>query len=238
MDAMNSSDESDHDLISTEMLEDICDRIQTYPNVNRGEECYKIRYRIRQRQSEWKVALKSMQSMEKGLHKVFSTVVKYISQELTHLGESGSEVFHFVPEPINFAEVTKLSKNIRKPWQKATLKQIKNIINIQTFLIKDQKEGEPVTPCMDVYKSKIQSDGSIDKLKMIIVVIGDLQNMELVGDTQSPTASIRTLKYSLPDATKRKARVRQLDFIGSLFQEKVKNRVFVKLDIRYTDYFP
>ena len=35
MDAINSGDESDHDLISTEMLEDIRDRSQTHPNINR-----------------------------------------------------------------------------------------------------------------------------------------------------------------------------------------------------------
>ena len=64
---------------------------------------------MRQRQSEWKGALKATRSMGKGLHKVFSTVVKEILQELTHLGESGSEVSHFIPEPRNFAEVTKLS---------------------------------------------------------------------------------------------------------------------------------
>ena len=112
--------------------------------------------------------------MGKGLHKVFSTVIKEISQELTALGESGSEVSHFIPEPRNFSEVTKLSENIRKPWLKATLKEINNLINNQTFLIEYEKEGEPVTPCMDVYKAKIQSDGSLDKLKLRIVVKGDL----------------------------------------------------------------
>ena len=73
--------------------------------------------------------------MEKGLHKVFSTIISDISQELTNLGESGSEVSHFIPEPRNFAEVKKLSDNVRKPLLKATLKEIKNIINNQTFLI-------------------------------------------------------------------------------------------------------
>ena len=74
---------------------------------------------------------------------------------MTPLGESGSGVFYFIPQPGNFAEVTKLSENIKKLWLKATLKQIKNLINNQTFLIKDQNEGEPVAPCMDVYKAKI-----------------------------------------------------------------------------------
>ena len=54
MDAINSGDESDHDIISTKMLEDIRDGSQTHPNVNRRDAHHKIRDRIRQRQLEWK----------------------------------------------------------------------------------------------------------------------------------------------------------------------------------------
>ena len=68
MDAMNSGEESYHDLIYTEMLEDIRDGSQTHPKANRIESRYKIRDRIRQRQSEWKGALKAVRSMGKGLH--------------------------------------------------------------------------------------------------------------------------------------------------------------------------
>ena len=70
------------------------------------------------------------------------------------------------------------------------------------------------------------------------MVRGYLQNKELVGDNWSPTASMRTLKYFLANTSKHKARAHQLDFIGAFLQEKVKNRVFVKLDSRYTDFFP
>ena len=49
---------------------------------------------------------------------------------------------------------------------------------------------------------------------------------------------MRNLEYFLADAAKHKVGVHQLDFIGEFLQEKVKDRVFVKLDIRYTDYFP
>ena len=51
MDAMNSGGESDHDLISTDILEDIPDGSQTHPNVNRREAQNKIRDRVRQRKS-------------------------------------------------------------------------------------------------------------------------------------------------------------------------------------------
>ena len=81
------------------MLHNIRDGSQTHPNVNIRESRYKIRDRIRQMKSEWKGVVKAMQSMGKGLHKIFSTVVKEISQELKPLGESGSEVSHFIPEP-------------------------------------------------------------------------------------------------------------------------------------------
>ena len=94
------------------MLEDICDVSQSCPNVNRREAHYKIRDRIKQRNSECKGALKYTQNMGKGLHKLFKTILKEISQDLPHLGESGSEVFHFITEPRNFAEVTKLSDEI------------------------------------------------------------------------------------------------------------------------------
>ena len=75
---------------------------------------------------------------------------------------------------------------------------------------------------MNVYKAKIQFDGSIHKLKLRNVVRGYLQNR----------------KYLLADANKHKARVHQLYFIRAFLQEKVNNRVFVKLESRYADYFP
>ena len=49
---------------------------------------------------------------------------------------------------------------------------------------------------------------------------------------------MKNLKYLFSDAVKHKARVHQLYFIGELLQEKLKNRIFVKLDSRYADYFP
>ena len=95
MDAMNYGDDSDHDLISTEMLKDIRDGSQTHTNVNRRESRYKIRDHIRQRQLEWKRALKATQIMGKGLHKVFSTVVKEIFARIDTFGRIWFRSFPF-----------------------------------------------------------------------------------------------------------------------------------------------
>ena len=125
-----------------------------------------------------------------------------------------------------------MSDDIKKPLVKATQKEIKNLINNQNFLGQDPDNGDPVTSCMDIYKAKIWYDGSLDNLRLIIFVKGDLQNKELVGDTWSPTDSMMTLKYFFADADKHKSRVHQLYFIRAFLQAIVKNRVFVTFDSR------
>ena len=50
IDSMDSGDVSDHDIISAEMLENICEESQSHPNVNQREACFKICDCIQQRQ--------------------------------------------------------------------------------------------------------------------------------------------------------------------------------------------
>ena len=50
-----------------------------------------IRDRIKQNKSQWKGALRATHKMEKGLHRVFSTIVSEISQELTNFRETGTD---------------------------------------------------------------------------------------------------------------------------------------------------
>ena len=78
---------------------------------------------------------------------------------------------------------------------------------------------------MDVYKAKIQYDGSLDKLKLRIVVIANLQNKYMIEDNWYPTSLMRNPKYFLEDYSKHKARVHQLDFIGAFIKANVKHRL-------------
>ena len=79
---MDSGDESENDIISTEMLEKICDKSQSHPNVNKTEYGYKIRDYIRQRKLESKGGLKATRNMGKCLHKVFNTVVELFQTQM------------------------------------------------------------------------------------------------------------------------------------------------------------
>ena len=120
MENIYEKEKFDDDLISTETLHDISDGNQTHPSIDKREARLEIRDRVKQKKLQWKGALRATHKVGKGLHRGFIIIVSEILQELTNFGESGSEVSHFIPEPRNFAEVTKLAENIRKPWLKAT----------------------------------------------------------------------------------------------------------------------
>ena len=80
MNSMSSGDASDAEPMSMDLLEDTRDGSQSHPIVNRREARYKICYRIKQSQSEWKGSLLSTQNMGKVLHRVFKAIVNDISQ--------------------------------------------------------------------------------------------------------------------------------------------------------------
>ena len=65
--------------------------------------------------------------MAEVLHKLFKTFLNGINNALSTLEESGSKVSHFITEPRNFVEVTRLPAHVKKATLKATLKYISNM---------------------------------------------------------------------------------------------------------------
>ena len=86
-------------------------------------------------------------------------------------------------------------------------------------------EGRSSDTMHGCLQGKIQSDRSLDKLKLIIVFRGDFHNKEIIGYIWSPTASLITLMCFLEDCPKHKSRVHQFDFIGGFLRTNVKHRV-------------
>ena len=84
MENLDEKEKFDDDLISTETLHDIRNGNQTHLNIDKREARLKMRDRIKQKKSQWKGALRATHKMGKGLHRVFSTIVSEILQELTN----------------------------------------------------------------------------------------------------------------------------------------------------------
>jgi hypothetical protein len=127
---------------------------------------------------------------------------------------------------------------VRQEWLKAIKKEIKTLVDSGTFLANTLQPGEISTPVMETFKVKVKSDGSLDKLKMRLVVRGDLQDKNITEDKWSPTASFHSLKMFLAHAAHIKARVKQLDFVGAFLQAKMRTCMFVTIPRIYGILFP
>ena len=77
-------DESYAEPMPTDIFKDIRDGSQYHLSINRSEERYKIRYRIKQRRLEWKRALLSTRNMGKVSHNVIKAGVHEFSQSCNH----------------------------------------------------------------------------------------------------------------------------------------------------------
>ena len=155
------------------------------------------------------------------------------------LDSPGADASILEPAPANLRAVLRLrDTTIREAWFKAYQKELKTIIDSGTFHLGDNPlPGESCTPIMDLNVVKLRSDGTLDKLKNHLVVRENLQrNVE--EDIWSPTASFRALKLLLAHAARLKVRVRQLDFVGTFLQAKVRRQIFVKIPAIYGSIFP
>ena len=87
------------------------------------------------------------------------------------------------PAPKSIRDVLKMTDEVvHQEWLKAIKKEIKMLVDSGTFVADTLKTGEISTPVMETFKDKVKSDGSLDKLKMRLVVQGDLQDKNITED--------------------------------------------------------
>jgi hypothetical protein len=152
---------------------------------------------------------------------------------------SSSDALSLEPAPSTIRDIVKMPEGVvKQEWLKSVKKELKTLVNANTFQEDTLHEGETSTPVMEIFKVKIKSDGSLDKLKTRLVVRGDLQDKNITEDKWSPTASFQSLKMFLGHASQLKARVKQLDFVGAFLQAKMRTRMFVIIPKIFGILFP
>ena len=157
---------------------------------------------------------------------------------MPELGEPGLDPAMFTPEPRNIKDMLKLPMELRKPWMRSEKSELKNLVDNGTFAIEDPNSEDKVIGPTMVYKAKINSDGTLDKLKTRIVARGDMMQGVDFGDTWAPMASLRLLRLFCAEAARVGGIIKQLDFIGASLQAKVGNRVFIQLPSIYGTLYP
>jgi hypothetical protein len=136
----------------------------------------------------------------------------------------GSDPAAFLPEPQSLKKIAQLPPSIRDAWLRAYRAELQNMISLRTFGHPTRYRGERCLPIRAVFKTKLRSDGKVDKLKVRIAIRGDLDQGAMEEDNSAPLASFRLLKVFLSEASRLQKRVYQADFIGAYLQAKM-NRI-------------
>ena len=146
----------------------------------------------------------------------------------------------YLPEPKTLKDIKSLPPNIRDDWLKATKKEIKFLIENDTFQPDEQIQlGDEVIPAMIIYKAKVTSRGYLDKLKARCVARGDLEIKSVdPDDLWSPCVFARTFKMFVAQAVKLGHAIKQLDYIGAFCQGIMQKRLFIQLPTEYAELVP
>ena len=143
----------------------------------------------------------------------------------------------YLPEPKNFRDISRLPDKIQQDWVKAIKKEIKFLIENETFNHEETpKDGDEIIPAMFIYKAKVTSRGYLDKLKARCVARGDLQIKSNDPDELwSPCVFARTFKMFVANAVSQGAKIKQLDYIGAFCQGFMQKRLFIQLPQEYSE---
>ena len=150
----------------------------------------------------------------------------------------GEDAALYTPEPTSLNAIDRLLDNLKSAWLSAFLSEMKTLLAKDTFDKEAPYHGEKIIPMKVIYKTKIKSDGRVEKLKARIAVRGDLDPGSEGEDNYAPLASFRLLKVLLAQAAKHKCRIYQIDFIGAYLHAKMDRVVFVQLPAAWAKHFP
>jgi hypothetical protein len=120
-------------------------------------------------------------------HAVTSPTFSWISEELTsemqracHTEVENSvditnmDPSSLLPAPENWKQVLKLPPHIKRLWILSFVKELKKLIKKDTATHDTPNDDDPIIPVTAKHRVKLNSDGSVEKLKTRIAVRGDL----------------------------------------------------------------
>ena len=153
--------------------------------------------------------------------------------------EEGMDPNDFLPAPAHWKQILKLPEKQRKPWLNALYKELKLLtITMKCFKKAQPSENDPIIPVTAKFRTKIKSDGTVEKLKARVCLRGDQQAELTDFDTWCAIANFKDLRFFLAFAAYYECRIYQLDFIGAFLQAIAKNRVFTTLPSEWKELFP
>jgi len=122
-------------------------------------------------------------------------------------------------------------------WCHAMNLELQALEDNHTWVITPLPPGKKAIGCRWIYRTKFNSDGSIDKHKAWLVAQGYSQQFGIDYDeTFAPVAKVTTVKNLLAVAAVRRWCVSQMDVSNAFLHGDLQEEVYMVLPQGYTDY--
>ncbi|XP_074315387.1 uncharacterized protein LOC141651581 [Silene latifolia] len=133
-------------------------------------------------------------------------------------------------EPTSFGEAV---KDIR--WCEAMILEIDALLRNGTRDVVDLPAGKKAIGNKWVYKVKLRADGSVERFKARLVVLGNRQEAGIdFFETFAPTAKMVTVRVFLAVAAARNWELHQMDVHNAFLHGDLEEEVYMKLPLGYS----
>ncbi|XP_021751608.1 uncharacterized protein LOC110717256 [Chenopodium quinoa] len=130
-----------------------------------------------------------------------------------------------IVEPRNFNEAMK-----HDGWREAMQKEISALEKNKTWVMEELPPGKKALGCRWVYKVKLNSDGTIERLKAHLVIFGNHQVEGIdYNETFAPVAKMVTVRAFLAVASAKNWELHQMDVHNAFLHGDLDEEVYMKL---------
>lgn len=128
-------------------------------------------------------------------------------------------------EPNSFAEAVK-----DKKWREAMQQEIHALENNGTWIIEPLPVGKRAIGCKWVFKIKYQADGTVERYKARLVILGNKQVEGIdYKETFAPVAKLVTVRTFLAVAAARKWELHQMDVHNAFLHGDLNEEVYMRM---------
>jgi len=133
-------------------------------------------------------------------------------------------------DPVTPTEAYK-SENATE-WKVAEKEELKSLYDNKTFELVPRSEivdGANIVKCKFVYKTKLKSDGSIDRFKARLCAKGFTQKEGIdYEETYAPTAKAKSIRTTIAVAAQRNMHILQLDVTAAFLYPKLRQTIYME----------
>ena len=128
-------------------------------------------------------------------------------------------------EPNSFAEAVK-----DKKWREAMQQEIHALENNGTWIVEPLPVGKRAIGCKWVYKIKYQADGTVERYKARLVILGNKQVEGIdYKETFAPVAKMVTVRTFLAVTAARKWELHQMDVHNAFLHGDLNEEVYMRM---------